>query len=324
MNSWVCEEPGRMIHQELSMPKIGKGEILVQIHHIGICGTDIHAFEGTQPFFSYPRRLGHELGGKIIDSNGSKKFSNGETITIIPYFHCGKCYACRSAKTNCCEKLAVYGVHVDGGMVEYVSVPEDFIIGGRGLSTKSLAIVEPMSIGLHGIKRSGLGKGERVLVIGAGPIGILTGLSGALMGAEVYFMELNEGRLEKALELVEGSKRFVQGEKFGVVIDATGNLKAIESGIDYLDHSGKYILVGLQKEKFSFSHPEFHKREASLMSSRNATKEDFEKVIEWLESGKVPVEKIITRELKSGDLINFFQNKLLKEYMNEIKIMIEL
>jgi threonine dehydrogenase-like Zn-dependent dehydrogenase len=195
-------------------------------------------------------------------------------------------------------------------MVEYLSVPNDALVPGEGLSHDALALVEPLAIGAHGVRRAGVTEGEYVLVIGAGPIGLGTMAFARIAGARVIALDVNEARLRFCREhlgvehtvlagatAVEAVRDLTGGDMPTVVIDATGNLKAIDGGLDYLAHGGRFVLIGLQKEAFRFSHPEFHKRESTLMSSRNATREDFRHVMRSLRGGQVDPVTLITHRV---------------------------
>jgi threonine dehydrogenase-like Zn-dependent dehydrogenase len=192
----VCEEPGRLAFKEQEKPEIKEGYPQIRIRRIGICGTGLHAFEGPQPYFVYPRILGHELSGELIETGGARGFQKGDVVTFIPYFNCASCIACRSGKPNCCVKINVCGVHVDGGMVEYLNVPTYSLVSGGGLSYDDLALVEPLAIGAHGVRRADIKPGEFVLVIGAGPIGLGIIEFARIAGGRVIAMDLNAGRLE--------------------------------------------------------------------------------------------------------------------------------
>src|ERR1700726_2949262 len=172
MKILVCTTPGKLEYKNAEKPVLEKGNAIIKVKRIGICGTDLHAFEGTQPYFEYPRILGHELSGELVEFDDATGFKIGEQVTFIPYLNCGKCIACRNGKPNCCVNLKVCGVHINGGMVEYLSVPSYSLIHGAGLNNLELSMVEPFAIGAHGIRRGGIKKGEYVLVIGAGPIGL--------------------------------------------------------------------------------------------------------------------------------------------------------
>jgi 2-desacetyl-2-hydroxyethyl bacteriochlorophyllide A dehydrogenase len=292
MQQWTCTKPGQMDLQEATMPQRKVGFSLLKVRAIGICGTDIHAFAGNQPFFQYPRILGHELAAEVLES---ERFPPGEMVTIIPYFNCEQCDACAQGKPNCCEKIQVFGVHADGGMREVIMVEDRYILPGNGLSADELALVEPLSIAAHGVRRGKIQPGEKVLVMGAGPIGLFTILMAKMLGADVEVAEPNAARLafcEANLGVSSESKT-----AYHTVIDATGNKAAIESGFAKIAHGGQYILIGLQKEAISFIHPEFHKREATLMSSRNATIADFTYVMDLLKTKQIEVRPFVTHRL---------------------------
>jgi threonine dehydrogenase-like Zn-dependent dehydrogenase len=173
MKTLVCTTPGHFEYTDRDKPLAQKGNTILRVQRIGICGTDLHAFEGTQPYFQYPRVLGHELAG-IIEQTDAAGFKKGDAVTVIPYFYCGKCVACRNGKTNCCVSLQVCGVHIDGGMAEYFSVPSYSLVHSEGLSFDELALVEPLAIGAHAVRRAAVSANEFVLVMGAGPIGLGT------------------------------------------------------------------------------------------------------------------------------------------------------
>jgi len=302
-------------YREIDAPLARPGQAIIKIRRIGICGTDLHGFEGTQPFFDYPRILGHELAGDLVDFDQAPGFTPGEAVTVIPYFNCGTCIACRSGKSNCCTTIKVCGVHIDGGMVDYLAVPSAFLVHGQGLSYDELALVEPLAIGAHAVRRAAIQPGEFVLVVGAGPIGLGTMESVRIAGGEVIAMDINEDRLRfcrEKLQLLhtvngvdepmEQIRHITRGDMPTVVIDATGSLKAINQGFRYIAHGGRYVLVGLQKGEIQFSHPEFHKREATLMSSRNATPQDFDMVMDAMRRGLIDPTTYITHRVQFDDV----------------------
>jgi 2-desacetyl-2-hydroxyethyl bacteriochlorophyllide A dehydrogenase len=324
MKTLTCTNPGTFEYAATDKPQLQKGQAIIKIKRIGICGTDLHAFEGTQPFFNYPRVLGHELSGTLVEVDGNPDFKIGEKITFIPYFHCGECISCRMKKPNCCVKMQVCGVHVDGGMREYLSVPSHTLVHGEDLSYDELALVEPLAIGAHGVRRADVQPGEFVLVIGAGPIGLGTMEFARIAGAQVIALDINEGRLafckEKlkvayalnalAPNLIQQLSAITGGNMPTVVIDATGNQKAINNAINYMAHGARFVLIGLQKEDLIFNHPEFHKRESTLMSSRNATREDFEHVIKSMKAGLVSPTTYITHQVAFEEVKAEFTNWL--------------
>ncbi|MCX6293254.1 MAG: zinc-binding alcohol dehydrogenase family protein [Sphingobacteriales bacterium] len=310
------------------------GETLLKIERIGICGTDLHAFEGTQPFFNYPRILGHELAATIVETN-AKGFLPNEAVTIIPYFNCRKCIACRMEKENCCSNINVFGVHIDGGMREFVVVPDEALVKSEGLSFDELALVEPLAISAHGVRRADVKKNEFVLVVGAGPIGIGTMEFAKIAGGNVIAMDVNEGRLNFCKEnlqiehtinpvtedAMEKLKQITNNDMPTVIIDASGNQKAINNAFQYLGHGGRFVLIGLQKGEIQFMHPEFHKRESTLMSSRNATREDFQHAITCIKKGLIHPLHYLTHRVQFDEVIEQFESWL-KPQTGVIKAMI--
>jgi 2-desacetyl-2-hydroxyethyl bacteriochlorophyllide A dehydrogenase len=321
MKTVVCIRPGELRAVNSGPPSPKQDQAILRIRRVGICGTDIHAFEGTQPYFTYPRILGHELAGELVDGDRSLGFEAGELFTVIPYWSCGNCIACRKGKPNCCVQMQVCGVHVDGGMTEYLPVPSQALLPGNGLTLDELALVEPLAIGAHSISRAGIESDEFVLVVGAGPIGLGIMQLCLLAGAKVIAMDVNEKRLtfcrerigvnytvnplqENAIEVL---RSITKHDMPTAVFDATGNRDAINGALAYLAHGGRYVLVGLQSGDICFSHPEFHKRETTLMSSRNALKQDFEYVMSCMRKKLFDPSVFITHRLQFTDLEDRFK-----------------
>ena len=337
MKTLVCTEPGKLDYSTAEKPKLKKDHAIIKIKRIGICGTDLHAYEGTQPFFTYPRILGHELAGELIEFDNAPGFEIGESVSFVPYFNCFNCIACLNGKPNCCTRLQVCGVHMNGGMVEYLSVPSYSLLHGNGLGFDELALVEPLAIGAHGVRRANIKQGEFVLVIGAGPIGLGTMEFVRIAGGNIIALDINENRLNFCKQqlqvkytinplsqnVIDELMKITHDDMPTAVIDATGNLKAINNAFQYMAHGGRYVLIGLQKEDISFSHPEFHKREATLMSSRNATREDFEHVINSIKSGAIKPETYITHRVQFDQVANQFEHWL-NPSNDVIKAMVEM
>ncbi len=272
MKTLICTLPGRFEYGDIPQPELQANHALIKIKRIGICGTDLHAYEGTQPFFNYPRILGHELSGELVDFDNAPGFETGEAVSVIP-ISAAVSAACRRGKPNCCTDIKVFGVHIDGGMKEYISVPPQYLLHGEGLSFDELALVEPLAIGAHGVRRANVQPGDYVLVIGAGPIGLGTMEFARIAGAKVIALDVNESRLAFCREhlnvhaavnamdsnVADQLKEITEGDMPTAVIDATGNLKAINNAIHYLAHGGNYVLIGLQKNPFLLVTPSFIK-----------------------------------------------------------------
>jgi len=311
MKQLICQSPGQFEYRDVPEPVIAAGHSILRVKKIGVCGTDIHAYDGDQPFFSYPRVLGHELACEFVEGDKAIGFKTGDLVTLIPYLNCGTCIACRRGMTNCCATLQVMGVHIDGGMQEYISVPSYTLVHGEGLSGDHLAMIEPLAIGAHGIARADIKPGEFVLITGAGPIGLGAMAFAKIVGGHVIAIDTNENRLAfcrdqlhvpytlnpNANNIHDSLMEITGGDMPSVVIDATGKLDAINHAFQYLSHTGKYILIGLQKNDIQFSQPEFHKREATLMSSRNAIRKDLEYVMDRMQDGHIDPLPFITSRL---------------------------
>ena len=335
MRILTCLKPGEFAYSDTPAPELKSGYAMVKVKRIGICGTDLHAFEGTQPFFNYPRVLGHELAGEIVGIENHANYKVGDQVSIIPYFSCGTCFACTQGKTNCCTTLNVFGVHSDGGMSEFISIPIDSLFKDPSLNLDALALLEPLAIGAHGIKRAQIKPNEFVLIVGAGPIGLGAAAMASLAGAQVIIQDVNQNRLDFAKEKLHipfsinpnqedafiALKEITRGNMPRVVIDATGYKKAMEQSFQYISHGGTYVLIGLQLDEISFSHPEFHKREATLMSSRNATREDFQWVADSIGQQKLDPTLFISHRIAFDDVAAQFPD-LINPSLGVIKAMV--
>jgi 2-desacetyl-2-hydroxyethyl bacteriochlorophyllide A dehydrogenase len=319
MRALLCRSPGTLEIVERPQPATGPGHVLVRLRRAGVCGTDLHIFEGTQPYFEYPRIIGHELAGEIAEVGAGGLFRPGQQVAIIPYLSCGACVACRRGKTNCCQRLSVLGVHRDGGMADFVSVPEANVIAADDIALDEAAMVEFLAIGAHAVGRGAVERGDRVLVVGAGPIGIACMVFAKLRGAAVTALDMREDRLafcareiavDHCVQAGAGAKSELSDltgtEFFDCVFDATGNARAMNAGFDFVAHGGAYVLVSIVRETISFADPEFHKRETTLLSSRNATRRDFENVLEALRAGSIPTAALNTHRARLSQAPELF------------------
>jgi len=312
MKALVMTKPGEFAFEDRSKPVPQNNGILFRILQAGICGSDLHAFEGTQPFFSYPRVVGHELTVQAAEIPAAAKSAasvkEGDIVSLLPYLRCGSCIACRNGKTNCCTSLKVLGVHVDGGLQEFISIPAFYAIPAGKVKPRDIALVECFSIGFHGVRRANPRQGEAALVVGAGPIGIgvIHGLKER--GARVIVMDINDRRLAYAREIAgadyvintlktdpEKAVADITGGEFPpLVMDATGNAGQMMKAVNYVSAGGIVVFVGLVRTEISFQDPVLHAKEITVMASRNATKEDFTNVIAGLESGRVNTSGFVT------------------------------
>lgn len=310
MKTLILREPGSLVLESTSFPAApAAGEALVRVHRIGVCGTDIHAFSGKQPFFTYPRILGHELGLEVLAvGEGVTNVKPGDRCSLEPYVNCQKCIACRRGRGNCCTNMQVIGVHTDGGMREQFIVPARKLHPSAKLNYDQLALVEPLSIGCHAVERAGIEAGEFVLVIGAGPIGLATMQFAVERQAQVIVLDINDGRLAFCQEqlgvshainglnknVAEALAKITGGDMPTAVLDATGSPRSMMASFDYVAHGGRLVFVGLFQGDVTFNDPNFHKRELTLMASRNSHPADFPRIIGLIESGRIDTTPWIT------------------------------
>jgi threonine dehydrogenase-like Zn-dependent dehydrogenase len=311
----VLEKPGQFTAADRPEPAAAPGTALVRVHRIGVCGTDLHAFAGKQPFFSYPRVLGHELGVEVLDPGDAPNgLRAGDRCSVEPYLNCGTCIACRRGKPNCCTSLQVLGVHTDGGMQPLLRVPARKLHPSAALDYDQLALVETLGIGAHAVERAAPAPDDFVLVIGAGPIGLSVIQFAKVSGATLAVMDVSDARLEfcrKQLGVrhtlkpgataAEELKKIGGGDLPTCVIDATGNPQSMMGCFDLPAHGGRIVFVGLFQGDVTFNDPNFHRRELTVMGSRNATPATFREVIRLVEAGRVDTRPWITHRFKLAE-----------------------
>lgn len=350
MRQIVLEEPRRFVAMHAELPGRADGHVLVRVSRVGVCGSDAHAFEGKQPFFTYPRILGHELAVEVVEAPANPRgIAPGDRCAVEPYLSCGRCHACGIGKSNCCEALQVLGVHVDGGMCGWLSVPVERLYKSDKLSLDQLALVETLGIGAHAVERSGLRPGENVLVVGAGPIGLAVTQFALAAGGRVRVIEPNpirrrcvsqlgveafdlgsagalpdcrltvdDGRLKDIhREDASSNRQPAIGNRqidehaerphglADVVIDATGNPKAMEASFNYVAHGGRLVFVGLAQALISFDDPLFHRREMTVLASRNSCGE-FPRIIDMIERGQISTDPWITHRMHLAEVPDRF------------------
>lgn len=292
-------------------PAPGPGEALLRVHRIGICGTDLGGYLGKMPFFSYPRIPGHELGVEVLalgqEVTGLKV---GDLCSVEPYLNCQRCYACRRGFTNCCESNQTLGVMCDGGMAERIILPARKLHPANRLTSDQCALVETLAIGCHAVDRGNSKHAQTVLIIGAGPIGLSAVEFAKLSGARVVVMDISEGRLAFVREkmgvpdtlLVRGDANDVEalcaltnGQLADVVIDATGNNKSMVRAMEFAAFAGRVVFVGITQQILEVAHAPFlHRRELTILASRNALSRDFTRIISLIEEHKIDTAPWIT------------------------------
>ncbi len=323
MQAIQLEQPGRFRTISIDEPRLpGPGEALVRVHRVGICGTDISGYLGKMPFYSYPRIPGHELGVEVVAVGpGVENIGPGERCSVEPYMNCQQCFSCRRGRPNCCENLQVLGVHTDGGLRPQFIVPARKLHSSKKLTLDQLALVETLGIGCHAVDRASPQAAEDVLVIGAGPIGLSVIEFVKLTGATITVLDMNQKRLDFCKNTMgvahtitmttpdaalKDMHEQTNGTLYPVVFDATGNTKSMSGAFEYVAFTGRIVFVGIVTDSVSFPDPLFHRREMTILSSRNAMPGDFQRIIGLIEDGRIDTRPWITHRTPFGGLIEVF------------------
>ncbi|MFM1998022.1 MAG: hypothetical protein RLZZ111_2409 [Planctomycetota bacterium] len=324
MQALLLERPREFRFIDVPEPAApAPGEAVVRVHAVGICGTDYGGYLGKMPFFSYPRIPGHELGVEVVAVGpGVEHVRPGDRCCVEPYINCQQCHACRRGLTNCCEHHQTLGVHCDGGLRPLVAVPARKLHPSPKLSHAQNALVETLGIGCHAIDRGASKPGETVLVIGAGPIGLSVVEFAKLSGARVVVMDMVSARLAFVRDAMgvadtllatgtpadaEAVARLTDGRFCEVVVDATGSAASMSAALGLCSHGGRLVYVGITQQELSFPHaPVMHRRELSILASRNALSRDFPRIIGLIEEGRIDTRPWITHHVAFADTIRQF------------------
>ena len=302
MRRILLNAPGELIDLEVPRPKPSSGQVLVRVHRVGVCGSDFHALAGRHPIYTYPRVLGHELSGEIVEApQNTRGLSPGDRCAVEPYISCGQCRTCRAGRTNCCEQLRLIGVHVDGGMQGFLGVPIDLLHKSERLSLDQLALVETLGIGAHAVRRSQLRAGEEVLVVGAGPIGLAVSQFATAIGAKVAVIEINDRRRQFAQKLGVEALPTPDGRVADVVFDATGSATVMANSMNYVAPGGRLVFAGLTRDAVQIDDALLHRREITIYASRNSCGQ-FPSIIRMLEEDKINTDPWITDRISLGEV----------------------
>lgn len=320
MKAIEITKPFEMKVMQKQMPVPKADEALLKVLYCGICGADVASFTGNQPFTTYPRIPGHEFSAQIVSiPKNEKGLKKGDIVTCNPYFNCGKCYSCERGIVNACTENQTMGVQRDGSFQEYITMPVERIIDGKGLTAKALALIEPFSISNHALSRAAVRQGDRLLIMGAGPIGLFALLKAKAMGARVAIADMLRSRLELAAEygadlIVDVKEQdlngvcraFTNGNGFDVCVEACGAPEAFLSCIDNAAHGANIILIGNGKRETTFLHSLILKKELNIFGSRNAFTKDFEELIALVQAKKVDPLKMISGIYAADDAKSAF------------------
>ena len=337
MKAVFIENPGEAVIRDIPRPARKPGEALLKLLYGGICGSDLGSYRGTFAYFSYPRTPGHEFSAEILEiDENDRGLKPGMVVVCNPYFNCGECYSCKHGLVNACMSNQTMGVQREGAFSEYITMPLERIYDGKGLEPMVLAIIEPLCISYHGVKRAGVKGGDKVLIVGAGTIGILAAVAAKQKGADVYIADVSRVKLDYAREfgvdgvvLADGPeayeravKEITGGNGFDVTIEAVGLPSTFQNCIDAAAFGGRMVLIGVGKENLDFNFTMIQKKELNVFGSRNALKPDFLELIDLVKEGKIPLKKIITDVYKFDQAPRAFQ-ELNENAGRMLKVMID-
>ena len=322
MKAIYIVEPGKVEVKEVEKPVRKPGEALLKILYGGICGSDLGSCRGTFAYFDYPRIPGHEFSAEImeIDENNEYGLKKGMIVTCNPYFNCDACYSCKKGLVNACMDNHTMGCQTDGAFCQYITMPLERVFDGKGLSPKVLTAIEPFCIGYHGIQRAGIKKGDKVLVVGSGTIGVLAAIAAKALGGQVYISDVAKEKLDYAMEhfdfagtilndsphaLLQAAREItgsisINGNEavygFDVCIEAVGQPSTFQDCIEAAAFGGKVVIIGVGKKNLDFNFTMIQKKELNVYGSRNAMNKDFIELIDLVKDGGVDLEKVITHE----------------------------
>jgi 2-desacetyl-2-hydroxyethyl bacteriochlorophyllide A dehydrogenase len=334
---YVCiPTPGKVELREGEAPTPGPGEVLLKLRYGGICGSDLGTFKGSFLYAKYPRIPGHELAAEVLRAGpGVEGLAPGTLVTVNPYFNCGRCYSCRRGHVNCCTQNETLGAQREGGFQELLTMPAERVYDGRGLQPLALALVEPFCIGHHAVKRARVARRERVLVVGAGTIGLFAALAAKLAGAEVHVADVVPGKLALAerlgvdgtfvasgdAEFAESVKAATGGDGFDVCLEAVGLPSTFLRCIEAAAHRARVVVIGIGKQSVDFRYTVIQTKELDVLGSRNALREDFLEVIELARSGRVDLSAVVSDEYGLGEAERAFHD-LADSAGTKLKVMV--
>lgn len=282
MRAAIFDAPRTLRITELAAPEPLPGEALVRVGAAGLCAGDLYIYLGRNPYVTYPRIGGHEVAGVVERLGaGTDGPAPGTRVVIEPFIGCGKCYACRVGKPNCCTNLAIIGVHREGGFADFVCAPVDRLYPiPPELSMDTASFAEPLAIGVQACRRGGIAAGESILVLGAGPIGLALIEVAQARGARAFATDIVPARLETAAwlgaiplppdSLADRVLAETEGEGMPVVVEATGIPAVMAQALDLVAPGGRVVILGLAKqgETVPFAGLDLTRKEATILGSR--------------------------------------------------------
>lgn len=319
----VMTAPGEIIFQEVPVPEPSAGEVLIRIMNIGICGSDIHVYHGEHPFTSYPVTQGHEVSGEIVKlGENVDGFEPGQKVTIQPQVFCGACYPCRHGKYNLCEELKVMGFQTTGTASHYFAVDAAKVtLLPENMTFEEGAMIEPLAVAVHAVRRMGDVTGQKIAVLGAGPIGILVAQAAKGMGAEsVLITDISDVRLDKAKECGVDYTANTNREDFGeamirafgkdkadVIYDCAGNDITMGQAIRHARKGSTIILVAVFASMARVDLAVLNDHELDLNTTMMYRNEDYVEAIRLVNEKKVQLKPLVSRHFPFRDYLKAYQ-----------------
>lgn len=311
MKALYLTEPGKTEVREIDRPTPKDGEVLLKVGMVGFCGGDLNGFRGLFELQEYPVVLGHELGAVIEETTAGapESLKPGTKVTVYPYLNCGTCTSCKKGRPNACQDNKTMGVRRPGAMTGYITVPWQDLIPSEHLSLRELALVEPLTVGFHAVNRGRITAGEKVAVIGCGIVGMGAVAACVSRDAEVIAVDIDDSKMEiarkagvahtintKKADLHEALSDITAGEGPDVIVEAVGNSQTYRAAVDEVAYTGRVVYIGYAKKPVEYETGMFVRKEIEICGSRNCEKDvDFPAAIAYLETGKFPVNDVISR-----------------------------
>lgn len=296
--------PGQVQIVDVPEPKRQSGDLLLQVHYVGLCGTDLNSYRGKNPLMTYPRVIGHEIAATVIE--GTAEVPAGTRVVVSPYTSCGRCAACRRGRVNACQFNQTFGVQRDGAMTERLAVPAGKVYPST-LSLKELCLVEPLTVGMHAVSRARVTAQDIVAVYGCGGVGLGAIAGSAFRGAQTIAIDLDDEKLATAKaagakylihsrreSVHERLQEITDGSGPDVVIEAIGLPETFRSAVEEVGFTGRVVYIGYAKEPVTYETRLFVQKELDIMGSRNALPQDFLEIMSLLETGTFPVDRAVS------------------------------
>lgn len=307
MRALVLKAPGEAAVEAVPQPARIPDQVLLQVRSVGLCGTDLNSFRGKNPLITFPRILGHEIAATIVEGGSlHQDLAEHSSVAVMPYKSCGKCPACRQNRPNTCQFNQTMGVQRDGAMTEFIQAPPDRLFAAD-LTIPELSLVEPLSIGFHGVQRGRVSAEDTVAVIGSGGVGLGAVAGAAFRGARVIAVDVETSKLEIARKagasdaintssepLAERLRDLTNGSGPDVIIEAVGHPDTFRAAVEHVAFAGRVVYIGFAKEPVTYETRLFVQKELDILGSRNALPENFHEVIRMLEKKRFPVKEYVT------------------------------